>query len=177
MHLTALNAKSEPESELVAEFDRRFKNESPEALQWAFVAWRDRSPFFPAISDISKLLREYRKAEMERMELEAHIEEKVLLEERRRQGQVPNFREVLKELRSIAENTPESEGQKRWREFNERMRTTVRPTDMQPASVALGTLHLTDEQIRARREKEQREIKQYEAIEDQRDGMYEKESQ
>jgi hypothetical protein len=167
MHLTALNAKSEPEEELVAEFDRRFGKESPEALEWAFVAWRDRSPFFPTVSDIRQLLREYRKAEMERIALEAQLEEKFLLEQRRRQGKVPDFGEVIKQLKAIAESTPESESQKQWRKFNERVRAVA------PASIALSTLHLTEEQIRARREKERREIKYYEALEDQKDGMYE----
>ncbi len=63
INLTALNAKSDPAPELIAEFDRKFSRESPEALAWAFDAWRERSPFFPAVSEIRGLLRDWRRGE------------------------------------------------------------------------------------------------------------------
>lgn len=153
MHLTALNAKSEPEEELVSEFDRALSKEPPAAIEWAFVAWRDRSPFFPAISDIRKLLNEWRRAERERQELESQMEEKFLLEERRRQGQVPNFADVVKQLQAVADGA-EPEFMKKQKQFRQKM-------EMQPISLATATLNLTEDQIRARRDKEIAEIRRY----------------
>jgi len=56
MHLTALNAKLEPESELAQEFARVFGAEPAEAIEWVFQEWRLQSPFFPAIADIVRLI-------------------------------------------------------------------------------------------------------------------------
>ncbi len=56
INLTALNSKSEPERELVAEFARVFDQESPEAIEWAFREWRLQSTFFPSISAIAELI-------------------------------------------------------------------------------------------------------------------------
>jgi hypothetical protein len=56
INITALNSKSEPERELVAEFTRVFDHESPEAIEWAFREWRLQSPFFPSVADIVELV-------------------------------------------------------------------------------------------------------------------------
>jgi len=66
INLTAQNSKAEPQPELVAEFSRVFQDETPEMLEWAFRAHRDRSPFFPAICEIRHLIR--LKAAMKREE-------------------------------------------------------------------------------------------------------------
>src|SRR5689334_17679298 len=71
MHLTALNAKSEPEAELVSEFDRIFSRESPDAIQWAFQTWREKSPFFPAVSEMIALVKEFKRGQREQAELKA----------------------------------------------------------------------------------------------------------
>ena len=59
MHLTALNAKVDPESELAQEFARVFGTEPPDAIEWAFQEWRLHSPFFPTIADITKLISQW----------------------------------------------------------------------------------------------------------------------
>ena len=159
MHVTALNAKSEPEPELVAEFDRRFSKEPPGALLWAFEAWRDASPFFPAVSDIRKLLRDWHRAARERQELDARLDEKFLLEERRKQGQVPDFAEVVKQLQEVC-GKQEAEPTKHERTFRDRM-------EMKRISLATATMTLSDEEIRARRQKELEEIRQYREIDQQ----------
>ena len=56
MHVTRLNAKAEPDELLDSEFMRCFACEDPEAVQWAFSEWREKSPFWPAISDIRHLV-------------------------------------------------------------------------------------------------------------------------
>lgn len=152
MHLTALNAKSEPEAELAGEFNRVFSKESPDALKWAFEAWRDKSPFFPAISDVLKLVKEYKRGQREHAELKARLDEKFLIEQRRALGQVPDFPDVVKQLQAIAVNI-EPEWMKREKKFRDRM---------QHAAAAIPTLTLSDEQIRARRFKEREEIQRHE---------------
>jgi hypothetical protein len=155
MHLSALNAKSEPEKELGKEFLRVFANEPPQAIEWAFQAWRDKSPYFPAVSDIRSLLKDWRRGERERIELESKMQEKFLLEERSRQGQLVDFAEVVNQMQTIA--NLETEPTKRERTFRDRMA-------MQKIGVAAATMNLTDEQIRARREKDRAEIDRYREV-------------
>lgn len=151
MHLTALNAKSEPESELVAEFDRVFSRESPEAIQWAFQVWREQSPFFPAVSEIRKLVIDWHRGQREQAALRAQLDERFLLQEGRKRGEVLAFDEIVKQLKQVADEArPESE--ERERQFRHRMLK---------AAMALPTIQLTEDQIRARREKELQEIRRY----------------
>lgn len=157
INLTALNAKSDPAPELVAEFDRRFSGESPAALEWAFVAWRDESRFFPAVADIRRLLNLWRRAERERLELESRLSEKFLLEERRKQGLVPDFNQVVTELRRIAKEV-KPECMEKEQQFQTKL--------MRRAISAIPTVALSEEQIRARREKERAEIQFRRELED-----------
>jgi hypothetical protein len=154
IHLTALNAKVtlDDEGVLAAEFDAVFSKESPVAIQWAFRVWRDKSPYFPAISEIRALIAEWRRGERERQELESRMEEKFLLEERRKQGQVPDFTEVVKQLKAVCDQTAEVPHIMREREFRQRINRIA---------MAAGTLELTPEEIAARREKERAEIERY----------------
>lgn len=154
VHLTALNAKMTLDEEglLTSEFDRVFSKEQPEALQWAFQVWREKSPFFPAISEIRKLIADWRRGEQERRELESRMEENFLLEERRKQGQVPDFPEVVKQLQNVIESMPEPEHMKRHRQFNQRI---------ERIGIAVNSIHLTEEQIAARRGKERAECERY----------------
>jgi hypothetical protein len=156
MHLTALNAKSEPEAELTREFMRVLTKEPPAAVQWAFQAWRDVSPYFPAVSDIRKLLKDWHRGVRERIALEARLEERFLLEERRAQGQIPDFAEIVEKLREVSAQQ-ECEPAKRERTYRQRM-------EMRRVSLAAGGLLLSEEQIRARRQKELDEIRRYREI-------------
>lgn len=83
MHLSALNSKSEPESELTAEFSRRFAGERPDVIQWAFRQWRETSEFFPAISEIVTLVRRRKIEIIERLETKRQREEAIEREEAR----------------------------------------------------------------------------------------------
>jgi hypothetical protein len=156
MHLTALNAKSEPEAELTREFMRVLTKEPPAAVQWAFQAWRDTSPYFPAVSDIRKLLKDWHRGVRERIALEARLEERFLLDERRAQGQIPDFAEIVEKLREVSAQQ-ECEPAKRERTYRQRM-------EMRRVSLAAGGLLLSEEQIRARRQKELDEIRRYREI-------------
>lgn len=138
---------------LSSEFDAVFSREAPEAIEWAFRVWRDRSPFFPPISEIRKLVLEFKRGQRERMELEAKLSEQFLLEEGRRQGQVPDYGEVVNQLRAIVENA-KPDHLDRWKRFRERLAMK------RIASVA-ATLDLTEEQIRERRNRERAEIERY----------------
>jgi len=135
----------------MAEFDRVFSREAPDAIKWAFQVWRDKSPFFPAVCEIRKLLTEFHRGQREQAELQARLDEKFLLEERRRQGQVPDFSDVLKELRAIAFDA-KPEHLERQHHFEQRVQRAV---------IAANTLDLTEDQIKARREKERAEIARY----------------
>jgi hypothetical protein len=151
MHLTALNAKSEPEAELVSEFDRVFSKEPPEAIQWAFGVWREKSPFFPAIANVRSLVNEWRRGQREQAALRAQLDEKFLLEEGRKRGDVLDFGETVKLLKQVADDA-KPDSAERERQFKHRMLR---------AALALPTIQLTEEQIRERREGERREIARY----------------
>jgi hypothetical protein len=138
------------EGVLAGEFDRIFSRESPEAIQWAFQVWRDKSPFFPAVSEIRKLVLEFRRGQREQERLRAELDEKFLLEERRRQGQVPDYQEVVKQLRDVVEKMPEPE--KRKPQMSTKMRGLME---------IVPTLHLSEDQIAVRREKERAECERY----------------
>lgn len=153
MHLTTLNSKSEPEPELAAEFGRVFAKESPTALEWSFRVWRDRSPFFPAVSDILALVKEWRRGEQERKELHDKLDQKFLLEEGRRQGQVPELAEVFQNLRAVAARSMDIEPMKREQRYREKIAS---------AQIASPPVTLSQEQIVARRDKEREEIEEYE---------------
>lgn len=153
MHLTALNAKAEPEAVLVAEFDRVFSREDPEAIQWAFRVWREESAFFPPVSEIRRLVNAYKRGQREQRELKERLEDRFLLEERRKQGQEPAPGELFEQLRSVVE-TAKPEHMERQKQFAERM-------EMKRISLAAATLTLTEEGIQARRDKERAEIQRY----------------
>jgi hypothetical protein len=152
MHLTNLNAKSEMPAELIAEFDRCFSNEPVPALKWAFRVWRDQSSFHPGIADIRKLLKEWRRGERERLELEARMDERFLLEEGRRQGQVLSFGEVVRQVQEAVKKMPQPEHEKKEERFAQKMASI---------SQIIPTLNLSEEQIAARRARERNECEKY----------------
>ncbi len=102
MHLTALNAKSEQDSELIAEFDRVFSAEPPDAVRWAFRIWRQESPFFPTISDIAALVRSWHKTIQESQENERRLQEKLRTEAARARGELVEFSDLKDLLRKAA---------------------------------------------------------------------------
>lgn len=152
MHLTALNVKSEPESELVAEFDRRFSKEPAVALAWAFEAWRDESRFFPAVADIRKLLRDWHRGQRERKELEEKLDQQFRLDQARQRGEILSYPELLKLLREDATKMAEPEHVTRMKKFRTRMSGITQ---------IIPSLHLSEEQIKARREKDRAECERY----------------
>ena len=157
MALTALNAKSDLDDELSAEFYRVFSHEPPQAIQWAFQAWREKSPFFPAVSDIRKLLAEWHRGARERLELESRMEEKFLLEERRNQGQLVDFQEAARQLRKVCESASRTaEPMQRESQFGRKMQGKWRGV-----AEIIPTIHLSEEQIAARRQKERAECEEY----------------
>lgn len=152
IHLTALDAKSEPEPALVAEFDDVLSGEPPEAIKWAFRTWRDQSKYFPAISEIRKLIERWHREQRETAEAEKRRAEREAIDRARREGKLIDFVDVVRQMNQVVATAPEPEHVKRQREFNHRM---------QRASAAIATLELTEEQIQSRREKERREIQRY----------------
>jgi len=152
MHLTALNAKSEPDPALVAEFDDVFAEESPDAIKWAFRIWRDQSSFFPAISDIRKLVESWHREKREIAEAENRRAERKAEEQARREGKLVGITDIQTQLRAVMAAQPEPEHMRRHRQFQQRMKRV---------SAAIPTLHLSEEEIQSRREKERAEIERY----------------
>lgn len=101
LHLTALNAKTEPASEMVSELSRALADESAVALQWAFRKWRDKSPYFPSVHDVRVLVREYEIAERDRKAAEMAAREKRETEARRVRGECWGLADVLKRFKAI----------------------------------------------------------------------------
>lgn len=153
LQLTADNAKATPSSELVGEFTRVFAKESPEALRWAFEAWRLKSGFFPAISDIRELVAEWKRGEREQQEIRERLREKIEIGEAEKAGLLVPFDEIKAQLAAIAEHC----------RMPEPARTSKIKLLMQARGLA-GTppaLKLTPEQIEARRPQERAEIERY----------------
>lgn len=147
MHLTGLNAKSEPPSELAAEFDKKFGALPPEAIQWIFSQWRDISPFWPPISALRELLGQWRN-EQEFLRQRAESRE---LREAREKGSLVEFADIVDQLKAIAKGMPEPETSKRVKDLRQR-----------EVNVAAPAVQLTAEQIKARRAAELAEIQRYE---------------
>jgi hypothetical protein len=123
MHLTALNAKSEPPEELAAEFARRFSAESSACLEWAFNTHRDKSNFFPTIAEMLALVKEWKRGKREQEELRQRLQDKLSLEEARTAGLLASpedMSEMVDRLNKIAQ-MPEPEHVKRQRRYEERM--------------------------------------------------------
>lgn len=151
IHLTTLNSKSGVETELLSEFKREFENEPPEAVEWAFRAWRRQSQFFPAISEIATLLGEWHRAEREQDEIRQQLKDKLTEQEARKAGQLVDFREIQEKLLEIVSHSRMSKHERRLRDYRERHREL--PVD--------PPLQFTQQQIEARREFERVEIEKY----------------
>jgi hypothetical protein len=152
IHLTRINSKSEPDDDLEAQILRKFHLEPPDAIRWAFETWTDQFQWFPAICHIRSLIDRWHRDKREAAEAEARRREKAALEQARTEGKLVEFADLVKELQSKLDSEPEPEHVKRQRQFRQRM---------ERASLAVRTLHLTEEQIAARREKERAECEKY----------------
>ena len=154
MKRTAENSKCVPDAFLIAEFSRVFERESPEAIQWAFRAWRDESPYFQAVTDIRGLVAEFHRGQRAQAEMRERREEKLRLEEARQKGELLDFAELRKQLAKITERCkmPENEHSRR-QHFG--LRRDPADSPMIPA------VHLTAEEIAARRDTERAEIRRY----------------
>ena len=121
IRLTALNSKSESDAQLAQEFLRCFWAEPPEAVEWAFRAWRDESPYFPAILDIRKLIASWHRQQREQADATARRQEKAQIEELRERGELVEFADIVKRMRETLNSQPEPEHLRREREFRHRM--------------------------------------------------------
>lgn len=147
MHLTGLNAKSEPPSELAAEFDRIFGALPPEVIQWIFGRWRENSPFWPPICGLNELLRQWRN-EQELLRQRAESRE---IREARETGSLVEFSDIVGQLKTIAKSMPEPQTSQRVRDLRQR-----------EVNLSVPAIQLTAEQIKARRTAELAEIAKYE---------------
>jgi hypothetical protein len=152
MHLTALNAKVTLDSALVREFRHVFDTETPEAIQWAWRAWRHRSPYFPAISDILTLVADWQRGQAEQEELRGRHERRVLYEKARAEGKLVDFAELRAKLYEVAKSKGfPAEPARRLRDYE--LRTRHVPT--------IPAVKMTPEEIEGRRNKERVEIERY----------------
>ena len=118
IHLSRLNAKSEPDSLLEAEFFREFAKEKPEILEWAFREHRRNSHFFPGIDEITTLVRRRRRELWEASEAERETREKREDEEKRKAWEAsPEGRDTLEKLANtnlhLVKPIPEPDGSAR----------------------------------------------------------------
>lgn len=151
MDLTAANAKVELTPELSGEWLRVLHQFPAEAVEAAFRGWRDVSPFFPAISEIRDLCGLYVRRVREMKEAQQKAEEKQTTEAARDRGELIDFTDIVKKLNETVGKMPEPPHIKRLRKSR------------QPEAVrVIPPVVLTQEQIDARREAEQKEIKRYE---------------
>jgi hypothetical protein len=114
---TAQNAKTELNSALSEEWMRKFKKQPPEAIEWAFRAWRDSSPFMPAISEIGELLGTWHQMAREAKEAEERKQD-------REHGEPVTWPEVLERFAEISGKTS-----------HEPLEETVKPMPRAPLDV------------------------------------------
>src|SRR6266568_638537 len=148
--LTAQNAKVLLSEELQSEFVREFERESPELLERVFRAWRRRSKFMPAISEIYDLLEE-----------EAHTRDQERQMERDQQD---------REDREAAREIWQDPAQAQWleqqaRELAHKLAlspaiTANRPFIIRRAQPVSPGITLTTEEIAERRDRERQEIRE-----------------
>jgi hypothetical protein len=152
MHLCSLNAKAEPESELVLEFDREFAREDPEILQSAFRSHRRESKFFPTVSEIGDLIRAEKRYRREAAEAKQQRQERIQLEQARAAGNLVDFVDVRKLVADTIKRMPDPPALAKWHREKERQVT-----------VEIPAVRLTPDQIAARRDVERAEIERYKA--------------
>ena len=80
------------------------------------------------------------------------MDQKFLLEEGRKRGEVQEFGEIVRKMKDIASKMPEPEHMKRWSRFKQQMASITQ---------IVPEIELSEDQIRARREKERAECEQY----------------
>jgi hypothetical protein len=146
--LTAQNAKVLLSEELQSEFVREFEDESPELLERVFRAWRRRSKFMPAISEIYDLLEEEAHTRYQERQMERSKEDREDTAAARESWQDP---EKAKRLEQQAADLA--------RKLSLRNPLTAsRPFIVTRSHPVSPGIVLTAEQIAERREKERQEI-------------------
>jgi hypothetical protein len=144
LNLTALNAKTAPERELVQEFSREFASDKPEVLQWAFREHRRQSQFFPTIAEIATLVAHKRRELREAAEAERERLERAESDKARAEGKTVSFAEIMEMIRAKLKRIPDSPALAKWHRLHE----APRRSHTGPAVI------LTPEEIRASVERE-----------------------
>jgi hypothetical protein len=102
MDITAANAKIELTPELSREWLRVLSKHPLEAIEEAFRSWRDRSSFFPAISEIQDLIRVWDASKREEQEAKEHEQERIRTEQARGRGDLIEFADLQDLCRKVA---------------------------------------------------------------------------
>lgn len=145
MRLTAANAKIVLHQDLNEEFLRALCKYPSEAVESAFRAWRDVSPFFPAISDIRALCEVWCRRKRETDEAQRRAAERQESNVARERGELVDFADIVERLKDVCK-------------MPERVPAQTRTVAMREPPLAL---QLTKEQVAARRQKEREEIERY----------------
>lgn len=98
-----MNAKTELDEFLVAEFSRALLDFPPEAIETAFRNWRDVSPYFPAISNIRELCILWVRHFGEDREMEERAQRQREAEAARERGELLEWSDVLEKFAEIVE--------------------------------------------------------------------------
>jgi len=153
LHLCGLDAKSEAEPELVAEFNRVFAKDKPETLRWAFRMHREQSKYFPSIHEICELVGKRQKQIYLEQEADRIMAERDELEKARAAGLLVDGKQLVKAMAAI-KRLP---GVPKFIPGREHLGRTV--------SIELPALHMTPEQIMAAVEAERQNPKHQAEIE------------
>ena len=101
LKLTAQNARTPCDQFLAKEFRRRFEQEPAAAIEYAFERHRDRSAFFPAISQIKDGIQEW-KADQRRIREE--LAAKQLRQQKKEHPEnFVSYAEILSTVREVVE--------------------------------------------------------------------------
>lgn len=103
LDLTATNSKTVMEPRLSAEFLRVLSDFPAEAVEYAFRAWRDESPFFPSVSEIRGLCQAWVRRKSEERELQERAEQRKEVAEARERGELVEWVDVVRKFKEISD--------------------------------------------------------------------------
>ena len=155
LYLCLVDSKTETDERLNQEFLKKFANEDPAVIEWAFSAHRDQSKFFPAISEIRVLVDRRRRELWEASELERRAQEKTEEEKARADGRLVDNADVIEMVKATVKKFPEPP-----HIVNQRRAERVAEQFKEAATPAFA---MTADEITARREAERVEIQRYQS--------------
>lgn len=104
LRVTAKMLGMDLDPQVVEEWTREFENDSPEAVRWSFRQWRSENEMRPTPAGIRKLVREWRKQQLDQQERERKQQESQANEARRANGELVGWPEVMEQFRQVLQS-------------------------------------------------------------------------